>query len=170
MVSADSVRGDSRYRSLGRSISGEGAVHNSVPGEVQALGGLKIASIAAGGWQAAALSEDGALYIWGAASPGSDSRVTFLEPDEVSLANIPGDSEDEPLDVTGVSIGSDHIAVVAEHGQLYAAGDNSTGQLGITPAIGFLEDFQAVEKLTGVRDIVCGPNFSLAWRARPKSV
>ncbi|USW48681.1 Putative regulator of chromosome condensation 1/beta-lactamase-inhibitor protein II [Septoria linicola] len=141
--------GDSRYRSLGRSISGEGAVHSSVPGEVQAVGGLKVVSIAAGGWQAAALSEDGALYVWGAASPGSDSGVKFLEPDEVNLVNITGGNDDEPLDITGVSIGSDHIAVVAENGQLYAAGNNSNGQLGIAFGEEFVEDFQMVEELAG---------------------
>ncbi|KAK3066860.1 hypothetical protein LTR53_016610, partial [Teratosphaeriaceae sp. CCFEE 6253] len=52
--------GDPRYGSLGRPI-GDGA---EKPGVVDALGGLKIFKIAAGGWMSAAVSEDGAGYLW----------------------------------------------------------------------------------------------------------
>ncbi|GIZ38986.1 hypothetical protein CKM354_000237900 [Cercospora kikuchii] len=62
--------GDSRYQSLGRRVTGDGATPAHQPGVVEDLGGLVIESIAAGGWQAAAISEDKALYLWGATAPG----------------------------------------------------------------------------------------------------
>lgn len=55
--------GDSRHQSLGRETYGDGAVPADQPGQVEALGGISIKCIAVGGWQAAALSTDGALYI-----------------------------------------------------------------------------------------------------------
>ncbi|KAK0923906.1 hypothetical protein LTR91_007372 [Friedmanniomyces endolithicus] len=60
--------GDARYQSLGRSVVGEGATAADMPGVVEALGGLRIAKLATCGWLSAALSEDSALYLWGAAT------------------------------------------------------------------------------------------------------
>ncbi|PPJ54215.1 hypothetical protein CBER1_05133 [Cercospora berteroae] len=92
--------GDSRYQSLGRRVTGDDATPAHQPGVVENLGGLVIESIAAGGWQAAAISEDKALYLWGAAAPGNEDRIKSLEPGELSLVTISDSPDSEPLDVT----------------------------------------------------------------------
>ncbi|KAK0259219.1 hypothetical protein LTS09_006043 [Friedmanniomyces endolithicus] len=85
--------GDARYQSLGRSVVGEGATEADRPGIVEALGGLRIAKLATGGWLSAALSEDHALYLWGAASePGCEGSIKCLREagaGEVALVELP---------------------------------------------------------------------------------
>ena len=104
----------------------------------------------------AAVSEDDALYIWGAGSPTCDDRVSFVVPGEVSLASVSSNAEGEPLDVSSVSIGNDHIAAIAD-GQLFVAGLNANGQLGTGRKGGFLAEWQAVPQLSLVQEVACGP-------------
>ena len=154
--------GDSRYQSLGRETSGEGTVPADQPGEVEALGGVSIKSIAAGGWQAAALSEDGALYIWGAQNPGSEHRIRNLLPNEVNLVSIASGVDEEPLDILGVGIGSNHMAVVTESHKLYVAGEDRNGQLGLRhEATAFKEEWHMVAGLSDVQEVVCGPSATI---------
>ncbi|KAK4903245.1 hypothetical protein LTR27_000173 [Elasticomyces elasticus] len=118
--------GDPRHQSLGRAINGEGAKKKDEPGLVEALGGLKITKIAAGGWMSAAISEDGALYLWGAAgAPGHDRSIRCLREagaGEVALVKLLASAHDEPLDVIGVAIGDAHVAVASTDGRLFVTG------------------------------------------------
>lgn len=132
------------------------------------LGGLVIEYIGAGGLQAAAISEDKALYLWGAAAPGGEDRIKSLEPGELSLVTISDSPDSEPLDVTSVSFGSDHIAAVA-NGGLYVAGRNSNGQLGIGRGDAFLADWHKVEHLSEVHQVICGPCSTFALAAGPNN-
>ncbi|TKA74776.1 hypothetical protein B0A55_03865 [Friedmanniomyces simplex] len=95
--------GDARYQSLGRAVVGEGATAAGKPGVVEALGGLKIVKVATGGWLSAAVSEDHALYLWGAASePGCEGSIKCLQEagaGEVALVGLPAEAHSEPLDV-----------------------------------------------------------------------
>ncbi|KAK6395877.1 hypothetical protein LTR81_026021 [Elasticomyces elasticus] len=115
--------GDPRHQSLGRAINGEGSKKADEPGSVEALGGLKITKIAAGGWMSAAISEDGALYLWGAAgAPGHDRSIKCLREagaGEVALVELLASAHDEPLDVIGVAIGDAHVAVATTDGRLF---------------------------------------------------
>ncbi|KAF2212366.1 hypothetical protein CERZMDRAFT_112084 [Cercospora zeae-maydis SCOH1-5] len=158
--------GDSRYQSLGRRVTGDDATPAHQPGVVEDLGGLVIQSIAAGGWQAAAISKDKALYLWGATSPGNEDRIKSLEPGELSLVTIAEGPESEPLDVSNVSIGNNHIAAVAD-GRLYVAGQNSNGQLGLNRPDAFLADWHKVEQLTDVRQVTCGHASTFALTVEP---
>lgn len=150
--------GDARYGSLGRSIAGDDASPAAKPGIVEALGGLKIGKIAACGWICAAMSEDGALYVWGTTSPGGNAKINALKAEDggdVVLVTISGGSSDEPLDVLDVGIGDDHIAVVVEGHRLFVVGDNSNGQLGLGNDVS-LEDWQEVTQ-PGIKSVWCGP-------------
>ncbi|KAK5678911.1 hypothetical protein LTS10_008566 [Elasticomyces elasticus] len=118
--------GDPRHQSLGRTINGEGAKKADEPGSVEALGGLKITKIASGGWMSAAISEDGALYLWGAAgAPGHDRSIGCVREagaGEVALVELLASAHDEPLDVIGVAIGDAHVAVATTDGRLFVTG------------------------------------------------
>ncbi|KAK5696332.1 hypothetical protein LTR17_024304 [Elasticomyces elasticus] len=136
--------GDPRHQSLGRAIHGEGAKKADEPGIVEALGGLKITKIASGGWMSAAISEDGALYLWGAAG-------------EVALVELLASAHDEPLDVIDFAIGDAHVAVATTDGRLFVVGDNKDGQLGLDSAEDFIEDWTEARGLSDVQRVVCGP-------------
>ena len=160
--------GDPRYQSLGRSISGEGedVVLAERPGIVEALGGLKIEKIASGGWMCAALSADNALYIWGTGTPGTDQTIKFLrdaEAGEVVLVEIANESG-EPLDITDVGIGDNHMAVIAEEKRLFVIGDNTNGQLGQDTDRKFLDTWTEVSVSSkAFQRIVCGPKATFVW-------
>ena len=154
--------GDPRYQSLGRRIADTPA-HR--PGLLGALGGLKIVKVAAGGWMGAALAEDQAAYVWGAGTPGANNTLRILreaEAGEVVLISIPSAKEcaAEPLDIVGVGLGDNHIAVLAEDGRLFVAGDNKDGQLGLGKAEVWVDDWVEVPNADSsnmFRSVVCGP-------------
>ncbi|RMY78039.1 hypothetical protein D0863_00935 [Hortaea werneckii] len=165
--------GDPRHQSLGRPISGEGATGADSPGIIEAVGGLKIDKIACGGWLNAALAtEDGALYLWGAAvSPACEDAIKCLSdagPGEVVLVDLVSE-ECEPAadidasDIVDVAVGSAHVAAVTEAGHLYVVGANHTGQLGLETDEAFSEDWQMVTSLQNVRRTICGPRSTFAF-------
>ncbi|KAK3618193.1 hypothetical protein LTR56_021398 [Elasticomyces elasticus] len=129
--------GDPRHQSLGRAINGEG------------------------GWMSAAISEDGALYLWGAAAaPGHDRSIRCLREagaGEVALVELLASAHDEPLDVIDVAIGDAHVAVATTNGRLFVVGDNKDGQLGLDSTEDFIEDWTEVRSPSSVQRVVCGP-------------
>jgi alpha-tubulin suppressor-like RCC1 family protein len=132
------------------------------------LGGLRIASIQCGpgvGWLASALSEDGALYLWGAPMPGEDGVISCLSdagPGEVALVEIIPEINTEPADIISVGIGRNHIAVVTDNGSLFVGGDNSNGQLGLGKERPFVEEWTRVPSLRSHRRVVAGPKATFA--------
>ncbi|CAJ2510892.1 Uu.00g065170.m01.CDS01 [Anthostomella pinea] len=168
--------GDPRYhQSLGRATIEEdvSVPPADEPGLVDAIGGLKIAKIASGGCMSAALSEDSALYLWGASNaPGAEQRIKCLREttsDDVALVELPGD-DDSPLVVLDVALGGAHAAVAAEHSGrnlLYVVGDNKNGQPGRGSEEGFLENWMQVEGISGVHREVCGPRSTYAFIFKP---
>lgn len=161
--------GDPRFRTLARPIAGPDATPADKPGQVEALGGLKIASIQCGpgaGWLTSALSEDGALYLWGASMPGEDGVIQCLHeagPGEVALVDIQPEDNTEPVDVISASIGRNHAAVVSSDGQLFVVGDNSNGQLGLGQNKPFVEEWTQVPNLPGIQRVMAGPKATFAF-------
>jgi hypothetical protein len=161
--------GDPRFRTLARPISGPDAAPANSPGVVEALGGLKIGSIQCGpgvGWLASALSEDGALYVWGTPTPGEDGVIRCLNeagPGEVALIEILAESSAEPVDIVSAGVGRNHIAVVTDARQLFVVGDNGNGQLGLGREQFFLEDWTRVPALYGLEKVVAGPKATFAF-------
>lgn len=160
--------GDPRFRTLARPIAGPDAVPADKPGIVDALGGLKIASIQCGpgvGWLASALSEDGALYLWGTPMPGEDGAIRCLSdagPGEVALVEIIPEPNVEPVDIISAAVGRNHVSVVTDDGHLFAVGDNGNGQLGMTKERPFVEDWTRVPSLHGMQRVVAGPKATFA--------
>ncbi|KAK4635040.1 hypothetical protein CLAFUW4_01920 [Fulvia fulva] len=137
--------GDARYQTLARPVTGEGSTPADKPGAVEALGGLHIDKIASGGWLGAALSRDGALYIWGNTTPGSTEPLHALESASesgVALVELPSGDGEAP-DVLDMAVGDNHIAVIAEDHQVYVTGDNRHGQLGLASAQSWLPSWEA---------------------------
>ena len=160
--------GDPRFRTLARPIAGPDAVPADKPGIVDALGGLKIASIQCGpgvGWLASALSEDGALYLWGTLMPGEDGVIRCLSdagPGEVALVEVIPETNAEPVDIISAAVGRNHVLVVTHDGRVFAVGDNGNGQLGMTRERPFVEDWTRVPSLHGVQQVVAGPKATFA--------
>jgi len=161
--------GDPRFRTLARRTAGSDGTPAEEPGLVEALGGLRIASVQCGpgvGWLAAALSEDGALYLWGAAMPGEEGVIECLREagaGEVALVEIMSDlNAAEPADIVGASVGRNHVAVVTDAGHLFVVGDNSNGQLGMGKEHSFLREWTRVPSLENVSRVACGPKTTFA--------
>jgi hypothetical protein len=161
--------GDPRFRTLARPIAGPDAVPADKPGVVEALGGLKIASIQCGpgvGWLASALSEDGALYLWGTPTPGEDVVIDCLNeagPGEVALVEILSEIDAEPVDVVSAGVGRNHVAVVTDAGHLFVVGDNGNGQLGLGRDQFFVEDWTRVPSLNGLQRVMAGHKATFAF-------
>lgn len=141
--------GDARHRSLGRNTVGENTTTAEEPGLVDALGGVKVVKVSAGGWMTAALSEDGAVYLWGTSTPGSKKAIRVLEtlePTEVALLEILDDDgeTEEPVDFKDVAVGDGHVVLLTDNGKLYSGGENTNGQLGMGQEKAYLEEWKPV--------------------------
>jgi hypothetical protein len=161
--------GDPRFRTLARPTAGADGTPGEKPGLVEALDGLKIESVQCGpgvGWLASALSEDGALYLWGTTMPGEDGAIECLQeagPGEVALVEILPDPNGEPADIVSAAIGRNHVAVVTDAGHLFVVGDNGNGQLGLGKQQPFAEDWTQVTSLNNLSRVVSGPKSTFAF-------
>lgn len=136
--------GDARHNSLGRSVAETEA---NTPGLVDSLAGIKIKKISSDGWMTAALSEDGAAYLFGTATPGTRDSITCLhdiESTEAALVDI-GEGG-EPLDILDIAVGDGHVVLLVQNGRVFAAGENQNGQLGLGQnSTRFVQDWTEVE-------------------------
>lgn len=115
------------WGSFGRLGNGSTA-NSSVPvpisqGEIPA--GVAIAAFSAGADHTVAIGSDGIAYSWGYnqyGQLGNDSTATALTPTAVSM----------PAGVlfTSVAAGESHTLALGDDGNMYAWGENSSGQLG----------------------------------------
>ncbi|XP_055980624.1 RCC1 domain-containing protein 1 [Sorex fumeus] len=124
------------------------------PRLLEALQGLSVAAVAAGGWHSVCVSEAGDLYVWGwneAGQLGLPARG-LGEPQVAEAPSLGGDTaaedkkEADPYiavqpfpalldlpsdsDVIAASCGSRHTAAVTRTGELYSWGWGKYGQLG----------------------------------------
>ena len=74
--------------------------------------------IAVSGDRAAAITEDGGLYMWGSGYLGDGTQMFSRDPIKIMD------------DVIKVSLGYDHSAAITANGSLYTWGENSRGALG----------------------------------------
>lgn len=112
------------------------------PTEVDALSGVKIVNIKAGGWHSLALSEYGDLYAWGWNDTGQlGMNVNKLNEEDKSQKNytIPTlvDIYDEndveiELNIKDIAAGSRHSALLLEDNTVWTTGCNKYGQLGFS--------------------------------------
>ena len=163
---------DPRYpQCLGRPYDG-----NEVFDVVSYLSETRVTKIASGGYMTAAISDEGELFLWGQACPGSAEELAVLKSNPLEARQrIPKNTgisvEDEQDDfvkcltvridgeianVYDVAIGHGHVLVAAEvtsggalKRAVFAAGDNSKGQLGVSGVREFVRDFEEVSTLRG---------------------
>ncbi|KAF2036409.1 hypothetical protein EK21DRAFT_96329 [Setomelanomma holmii] len=140
------------------------------------LSETRVKKIASGGYMTAAISEDGELFLWGQACPGTEEELDVLsgltglngEDKEVKLTAVFVDEDQDDfvklmtvrIDgrdavVANVAVGHGYVLVAAEvqeeggeiERRVFGAGDNSKGQLGTGSGKSFLEKFEEVKWL-----------------------
>lgn len=160
--------GDPRHRSLARSTLEDGATAAEKPGLVDALGGLVVREVCAGGWMGGAVTTDGAGYLWGSGLPGKSGTLSCLQglrsEERAALIQLCGGNGEE-LDVRDLAIGDGHVGVVTACGGVFVAGENRNGQLGTDSNQAFVEEWVPVSSLKDALRVVCGPKSTLVFTA-----
>ncbi|XP_018425374.1 PREDICTED: RCC1 domain-containing protein 1 [Nanorana parkeri] len=119
------------------------------PRVVEALHGVPMKEVAAGGWHSVSISEGGDVYCWGwneSGQLGLPSRTLAQERMIIQDASAEGDDEDseyiavqsfpalidlpQESEASKISCGSRHTAAVTCSGELYTWGWGRYGQLG----------------------------------------
>nr|CAH7745531.1 unnamed protein product [Callosobruchus chinensis] len=123
---------------------------------VEALAGLKIVQISAGGWHSCAVSKDGDLYTWGWNGSGQLGVCDKTENQYQVLATPTPVNFSE--NVLKVACGSRHTIVLLENKELYGCGWNKYRQLKNCEQ----ESFSTFVKMRSfenedIIDIKCGP-------------
>lgn len=138
---------------------GHGDVNNlDEPEQVEALAGIKIIKISAGGWHSFALSEFGDLYAWGWNNHGQlgiNESNDFSIPTLVDLFD--GETQIE-INVKDVACGTKHSAILLEDNSVWTCGNNNYGQLGL-PQINEISvtSFKKVHQCNNNAKLICGP-------------
>lgn len=90
--------------------------------------GEHVKHVSAGGYTLAALTESGAIYLWGMAPNPAESRKTCSP----ALSGVPNYVEiEDGKDVEDMAVGDSHVLALTTDGSLYAFGDNGNGQIGL---------------------------------------
>lgn len=147
------------------------------PQRVEALHGLPLGEVAAGGWHSACISETGDLYVWGwneagqlalpakgkaqcsaasggALELGAEGTIISIQALPALLDLLHG------AEVSKVSCGSRHTAAVTRDGDLYTWGWGKYGQLGHADTASSDQPKKVhffMERGICVEDVVCGP-------------
>lgn len=146
---------------------GHGDLTNmEVPTEVEALAGIKITKIKAGGWHSLALSEYGDLYVWGWNDTGQlgmnkngqdnvETKKNYATPTLVDLFDENGEVD---LNVKDIACGTRHSAILLEDDTVWTTGWNKYGQLGFA-----LKKYEKLDCFTksfycpNISGVICGP-------------
>ncbi|XP_076235578.1 RCC1 domain-containing protein 1 [Calliopsis andreniformis] len=103
------------------------------PKLVEALAGIKVVQISAGGWHSAVVTDQGDVYTWGWNTNGElglvdkDSKVMALP----SLVDFTDDrNENVEIFVKKVECGNTFTICMTDDGTLWGCGSNKYGQLG----------------------------------------
>ncbi|XP_033958325.1 regulator of chromosome condensation [Pseudochaenichthys georgianus] len=110
---------------LGRDTSEEGS--EMVPGKVVLE--EKVVQVSAGDSHTAALTEEGAVYLWGSFRDNS-GVIGLLEPMKTCTLPIKVPMTEA---VVKIASGNDHLILVTLEGNLYSSGTAEQGQLGRVP-------------------------------------
>ncbi|KAH9634441.1 hypothetical protein HF086_008275 [Spodoptera exigua] len=138
-----------------------------VPTEVEALAGIKILKISAGGWHNLALSEFGDVYAWGLNDTGQlgikhlnrEHNESFCVPNLVSLFDKQG--IEITRNVKDIACGSKHSALILDDNTVWTSGCNKYGQLGLSeqkyPSLNYYKNVFQCDNEDRNCSLICGP-------------
>jgi hypothetical protein len=111
--------GDNRHRAALPSTEDCRQPMNNLlrPAMIEALCGVEILGISAGGYRSAAWTKDGEGWIWGKGIEGLSS-LELPDPEELE------DNEDEGKRIAQVAVGDDYEFVLSSDGVLWARGES----------------------------------------------
>jgi alpha-tubulin suppressor-like RCC1 family protein len=125
---------------------------------------VKVKDVEAGYYHSAAITEEGALYTWGA---NPDGRL-FRPPIRIRYQKFKCDTVPTKVhdlaDVASLSLGKTHSILLTTEGIVYTAGTNNHGELGANPNAEMEQAFFRVATFSGVlkgKSVGCGDSFSL---------
>ncbi|KAM3831580.1 putative E3 ubiquitin-protein ligase HERC6 isoform 1-T1 [Vipera latastei] len=157
---------DGRVFSWGQNIHGQlglgkGLPSQATPCNISSLAGIPVAQVAAGGAHSFVLSHSGVVYGWGrnnAHQLGLNQRTSkeqVFKPYSVGALRS--------LEVTSVSCGDKHTAVLTKSGCVFTFGDDSAGQLGHNSS---KTGPQKIDEIDGpVSQVSCGNYHTLCFSA-----
>lgn len=133
------------------------------PQPVEALMGIQIIKIAAGGWHTLALSCSGDIYAWGWNEHGqlgiteNNVNVSQSIPKLIDLYDEAGDLVE--VNVKDIACGSRHSAFLDTNNGLWTTGLNAFGQIGDGLKKKYCYEFKKVFDFEGNKDchLSCGP-------------
>lgn len=136
------------------------------PTQIEALAGIRIIEIAAGGWHSSALSEFGDLYVWGwnkhgqLGMPLKFKKTIYVLPEIVDVLDT---NSDEPAEITLIDCGTSHTVICTKSGKLFGAGSTHLGQLAeLSAPSGFVDQLQVITSpVAKVEKIIC--NFAASF-------
>ncbi|XP_067892403.1 alsin [Heterodontus francisci] len=141
----------------------------AVPTLEQALADLYVVSVAAGSYHSGAVTEDGAVYMWGENSSCQCAVQGQSQVPTPTLVTI-SDPETSPPELTQtvqLACGEQHTLALSSRREVWAWGSGC--QLGLVTAAFPVSKPQKLEHLAGrvVMQIACGAHHSLALVQRP---
>ncbi|XP_032680006.1 RCC1 domain-containing protein 1 [Odontomachus brunneus] len=104
------------------------------PRLIEALAGLRVVHISAGGWHSAVVTDQGDLYTWGWNTNGelgieSEDTKVHAVPTLIDLKT--NKSEDSEINVKSVECGNAFTICLTDDGSFWGCGTNKYGQLGV---------------------------------------
>ena len=135
-----------------------------LPTEIDALAGIKIIKISAGGWHSLALSAFGDVYAWGWNDTGQLGIKNTSKEDKESYS-IPTliDLFDEKetiveQNIKDIACGSRHSAILLDDNTVWTTGCNKYGQLGLSvEKYPSLNNFKKAFSCSKECLLICGP-------------
>ncbi|XP_044538347.1 probable E3 ubiquitin-protein ligase HERC6 [Gracilinanus agilis] len=158
---------DSRVFSWGKNNHGQLGLGKTFPSQaspqwIKSLDGIPLAQVAAGGAHSFALSLSGTSYGWGRNNAGQLALSSKKESVE-QIYKPYSIGELKRLQVTYISCGDEHTAVLTQDGKVFTFGSNNSGQLG-HQLISGIKGPQIVDSANIVfSQIACGSYHTLAY-------
>ncbi|GAA5882464.1 hypothetical protein JCM1840_003189 [Sporobolomyces johnsonii] len=131
--------GDNRFGQCGAPSLSPPSSSAPTLNRIEALDGLYPVEIACGAFHSAVRTQDGSVYVFGTDKEGQGGGIGAgcepllvelgLEGDESGL--IGGDGDDEEVEVRQVVCGAEHTVLLTTKGEVWVAGANHSGQLGL---------------------------------------
>uniref|UniRef100_A0A2A4J9K9 Uncharacterized protein n=1 Tax=Heliothis virescens TaxID=7102 RepID=A0A2A4J9K9_HELVI len=134
------------------------------PTEVEALAGIKIIKISAGGWHSLALSTFGDVYAWGWNDTGQlgikndkeNSNESYSIPTVIDLFDE--QNAEVIKNAKEIACGSRHSVILLDDNTIWTTGCNKYGQLGLSeekyPSLNY---FKKVFHCDKDCELICGP-------------